>query len=679
MRQEDFNFWVKFIVVASFLSYSFWRYRTKGGRASKLTKLEKSRKRRGIGNEGIPFSDWVWGLYCNLLGIEISDADEGPELSKKKQDKDNADMEEEESDRLMPLKATNKRSVSGSTTGVRNRTGPSRPKVRAKIQQVATLGAASDDPVDIEPDLQESLDDDVDGDFNEIDNKGIVVTEKSIQAPIPKKGRSLLSDSESDSEDDNDDPDVDDDQLADAVADTSSVGHSKVMEKTQTIADVRSQETPDVAAAVTKLSKSMISCDILRIVSKKNKLRIACCLSTEASNTEAVGFAVYRVQQCSAQVLFVGVVESHRRQGIGRDLIRVVRDAAKREPLCLSIVALLEPEVMASLPFWRSNGFKKLKVEDIDQEDEHTCVELEIRKLGKQQKRLMERANVSLTGTAQSLSWPEILIQAKLHAPHDASASHQKRTDGHNSSNSTKQIQSPQDQKRPQGLQAAKKESKADNGSGMQSNIEQHGFIPSHLTLSDTSVLAELPWGSDQLSDEKTDTRLPAELPWSSDQRSDDKRVPTGVVPCDTLISNAAGDQPTPAGMPAIPVVSSARPKVAESSGGGIWRPTMVTSHNSVQNPQPLPRVASEKEREHMASVLTEMLGIPNGTSNSSNADADEARLNQAGALTMMHEDTAASDRRAPEEAPAPVISQRRPPPRQVKTWVPTLRHNAAA
>lgn len=771
MRQDEFNF---LVVIGLIISYCIWVY-YKNGRvgSAKLSKVERSRRRRGTEDDGIPLGEFVKTIIPRLLGIQKPEASVDPDLlkgspkrSRKHKVSDALDEEkDEEVDQVMPLKPTTAR-PQRSGAGVRNRlgpSGPSRPKVRACIQPVAVLGAANEDAVDIE---QEDFpkgpsDDAMEIDFDEVE-KNDPVDPKHVSTSVTQ-GKPLLSDSGSDSDDlDVDNGDCSPGDAEDAVSSPKSPvvndeghggspksqgdqRHGKIIERTQVIADISKLDQPDAAAAVSKLAQSLISCDVWRIVSKKNKLRVAGCLRAEATGTEALGFTVYRVQQCTAQVLFLGVAESSRRHGVGRDLIRVIRDAAKREPLCLSVVALLEPAVIDTLPFWRANGFKKVsvKVEDMEEDDEDTCFELEIRKLGKQMLKKMGRCGVAVTGDAQALSWPALLAQAKLknEVPVDVCLPPPKRTEKHvNNKKSTDGLPAPKKSV------ASKKDAEAKTDRYHETEATQNGH-QSAVTASDTSVLAELDeWNADQDIVTFFDSEAHVENVHSTepcvsaaviaasvglgamvDPADWEHELPGREVtqgsPSTSKSNKAATDSIASKTQPSATVT---RQKATEEVGGP-WRPTVLSSGDSVESaapagpeffdmatprepqwdrltkspalpakpitkeaveallgpprqdiavrPSPSNEVDDSKEREHMASVLTDLLGISNGVADSTSSAKVPTETPTKHAAKVDANATVPSA--APKEV-APDGFQRRPPPpaRPVNSWVPTLRHN---
>lgn len=179
-----------------------------------------------------------------------------------------------------------------------------------------------------------------------------------------------------------------------------------------------------VSSSLAALSEELFGRSVWDILSKKNKLRVAACLRWNSDSYQALGLAVYRLQQNALQVAFLGVASAYRGQGIGRSLVRALREAAKREQLCLSIVTLLPApaaesglqEAAASddsMPFWRAVGFRRCELEGLA--DGQVCLNIEVRKLGKRQKSSSLAANQS--ARRELLVWSEVIAAAPKAAP----------------------------------------------------------------------------------------------------------------------------------------------------------------------------------------------------------------------------------------------------------------------
>jgi GNAT superfamily N-acetyltransferase len=138
--------------------------------------------------------------------------------------------------------------------------------------------------------------------------------------------------------------------------------------------------------AIAELSKdTLLGISVWDVISKKNRMRVTGCVRLDdEGHCEALGFVVHRLNQHTLQILYLGVAPAHRRGGFGRMLVRAVRDIARRELMCLSIIVLLEPsmpDVAASptstassnaetplagiMAFWRATGFKRSDVKGL--------------------------------------------------------------------------------------------------------------------------------------------------------------------------------------------------------------------------------------------------------------------------------------------------------------------------
>ncbi|CAK0815070.1 unnamed protein product, partial [Prorocentrum cordatum] len=167
---------------------------------------------------------------------------------------------------------------------------------------------------------------------------------------------------------------------------------------------------------------------VWEVVSKKNKLRVTGCLRWKGDGYETLGLAIYRLQQHVLQVVYLGVAAPQRGQGVGRSLVRAVREVAKADQLCLSIAVLLPTPAAeaprggdaaaaaegSSLPFWRAVGFRRCEPKGLLAGQ--VCLKIEVRKFGKRQRRQTEKSAQPAAGHSagghELLSWREVLATA---------------------------------------------------------------------------------------------------------------------------------------------------------------------------------------------------------------------------------------------------------------------------
>ncbi|CAE8587084.1 unnamed protein product, partial [Polarella glacialis] len=109
--------------------------------------------------------------------------------------------------------------------------------------------------------------------------------------------------------------------------------------------DVRPGKAPQpVVEALSSMSSELLGVSVWDVVSKKNRLKVTGCLRWTGSSYEALGLVLYRVQHQILQLVYLGVAHGERRHQVGRSLVKALREAARRDPLCLSILALLPAE-----------------------------------------------------------------------------------------------------------------------------------------------------------------------------------------------------------------------------------------------------------------------------------------------------------------------------------------------
>lgn len=187
----------------------------------------------------------------------------------------------------------------------------------------------------------------------------------------------------------------------------------------QVLQDVRPDRGPrDVLDALAVLSRGLLGADVWHAVAKDKRLRVAACICRLGRHCEALALVVHSHRQCMHQILYLGVAAEKRGTGLARKLVRAVREAAKREPLCLKIVAVL-PQCCASdeietLAFWRAVGFKRKEVDGAL--EGRACVEVAIRKCGRKQKLLMEKAGCAGNrgiggGGNRFISWEHVIAE----------------------------------------------------------------------------------------------------------------------------------------------------------------------------------------------------------------------------------------------------------------------------
>eukprot|EP00931_Biecheleriopsis_adriatica_P101577 TRINITY_DN7668_c0_g2_i1.p1 TRINITY_DN7668_c0_g2~~TRINITY_DN7668_c0_g2_i1.p1 ORF type:complete len:569 (-),score=171.75 TRINITY_DN7668_c0_g2_i1:60-1727(-) len=178
--------------------------------------------------------------------------------------------------------------------------------------------------------------------------------------------------------------------------------------------DVKPDKAPrGVPEALSSLSSSLFGVNLWDVVTKKSRLRVTGCMRWTGSSWEALGLVLYRIQMQSLQILYIGVAPQHRRQHVGRSLVKTLREAARRDSLCADIFAILPSGVSEEVvSFLKASGFKRSDTKGLEQGQ--VCLRLEVKSLGKRQRRQMERSGASLgEGITALPAWDELLAEAK--------------------------------------------------------------------------------------------------------------------------------------------------------------------------------------------------------------------------------------------------------------------------
>ncbi|CAE7200278.1 apaH [Symbiodinium necroappetens] len=173
-------------------------------------------------------------------------------------------------------------------------------------------------------------------------------------------------------------------------------------------ADVRPGKVDQGILDAVALASSELNFDVWDVVSKKNGLKVSACLRWTGCNWEALGLALLRLEQQLLQVVYIGVVPTGRRQHIGRALVKSIRQVAKRNPTCVCIVAVL-PRIhsVEATDFFEALGFKRSAGNQGDQ----ACFRLDVRKLSKSQRKLLERPEVLTLSPGRLVVWEQLLAE----------------------------------------------------------------------------------------------------------------------------------------------------------------------------------------------------------------------------------------------------------------------------
>lgn len=184
-------------------------------------------------------------------------------------------------------------------------------------------------------------------------------------------------------------------------------------------ADVRPGKVDQGILDAVALASSELNFDVWDVVSKKNGLKVSACLRWTGCNWEALGLALLRLEQQLLQVVYIGVVPTGRRQHIGRALVKSIRQVAKRNPTCVCIVAVL-PRIhsVEATDFFEALGFKRSAGNQGDQ----ACFRLDVRKLSKSQRKLLERPEVLTLSPGRLVVWEQLLAEAEKNSAHRKSA-----------------------------------------------------------------------------------------------------------------------------------------------------------------------------------------------------------------------------------------------------------------
>eukprot|EP00439_Symbiodinium_sp_Y106_P079788 s569_g18.t1 len=171
--------------------------------------------------------------------------------------------------------------------------------------------------------------------------------------------------------------------------------------------DVRLGKVDQGVLDAVALASSELNFDVWDVVSKKNGLKVCACLRWTGCNWEALGLALHRLEQQVLQVAYVGVVPTGRRQHIGRALVKSIRQVAKRNPTCVCIVAVLPKDHSAqAMDFFEAVGFKR----SAGQGDQ-VCFRVDVRKLSKCQRKLLERPEVLTVSQGRLVVWEQLLAE----------------------------------------------------------------------------------------------------------------------------------------------------------------------------------------------------------------------------------------------------------------------------
>lgn len=182
--------------------------------------------------------------------------------------------------------------------------------------------------------------------------------------------------------------------------------------------DVRLGKVDQGVLDAVALASSELNFDVWDVVSKKNGLKVCACLRWTGCNWEALGLALHRLEQQVLQVAYVGVVPTGRRQHIGRALVKSIRQVAKRNPTCVCIVAVLPKDHSAqAMDFFEAVGFKR----SAGQGDQ-VCFRVDVRKLSKCQRKLLERPEVLTVSQGRLVVWEQLLAEAEKNSAQRKSA-----------------------------------------------------------------------------------------------------------------------------------------------------------------------------------------------------------------------------------------------------------------
>eukprot|EP00930_Biecheleria_cincta_P062678 TRINITY_DN48129_c0_g1_i1.p1 TRINITY_DN48129_c0_g1~~TRINITY_DN48129_c0_g1_i1.p1 ORF type:complete len:415 (-),score=110.70 TRINITY_DN48129_c0_g1_i1:90-1334(-) len=166
--------------------------------------------------------------------------------------------------------------------------------------------------------------------------------------------------------------------------------------------DVRAgKASQGVVDALTELSVELFGVSVWNVVSKKNRLRVAGGLHWTGASWEAQGLMLYRIMQQTMQLIYIGVEPTHRRQRVGKALVKCLREAARRDPLCQSIVALPAGDAAEAAAFLNAAGFRHCS--------EEACFRIDVRKVGKRQRNQQQFYE---SGQAALAAWKDLLAEA---------------------------------------------------------------------------------------------------------------------------------------------------------------------------------------------------------------------------------------------------------------------------
>ncbi|CAJ1349799.1 unnamed protein product [Effrenium voratum] len=127
-----------------------------------------------------------------------------------------------------------------------------------------------------------------------------------------------------------------------------------------------------VLAAVQLAFSELCSCNLWSTC-KQHRLKVSSCVRWTGSDWEAVGILLYRLEPHLLQVVFLGVLPAYRRQHVGRALVKALRELARRDPNCMSIMAVV-PEHAEAVHFFKAAGFKR------SEPGEHQVMRIDLRR-----------------------------------------------------------------------------------------------------------------------------------------------------------------------------------------------------------------------------------------------------------------------------------------------------------
>ncbi|CAJ1408837.1 unnamed protein product [Effrenium voratum] len=164
-----------------------------------------------------------------------------------------------------------------------------------------------------------------------------------------------------------------------------------------------------VLAAVQLAFSELCSCNLWSTC-KQHRLKVSSCVRWTGSDWEAVGILLYRLEPHLLQVVFLGVLPAYRRQHVGRALVKALRELARRDPNCMSIMAVV-PEHAEAVHFFKAAGFKRS-----EPGGEHQVMRIDLRRLKSQKKQLEELSSDSGSGR-HLLLWEQVVAQARCQSP----------------------------------------------------------------------------------------------------------------------------------------------------------------------------------------------------------------------------------------------------------------------